>query len=637
MKFLPTHKKLSCSLVCFTVFLAGCVSAPEPERSQSATPGDYSFTRKYVSWLAQEMMDEHDIPGLSIALVDDQKIVWQQGFGYADLKSKTAARAKTIYRVGSIAKLFTDSAAMKLAEAGKLDIDQPLVRALPEFSINSRYKNVAPVTPRSIMTHHSGLPADMLHGMWTEDSQAHFTEVVDILKDEYMAYPPNYIYSYSNVALSLLGHAVQKTSGMKFEDYVDQTLIKPLGMTHTGFIKKKEFSPYLATGYSDGDEIRPGQIRDRPAGGLYSNVTDLSRLLSMVFANGKSVNGKQVLQPETVREMIRKQNTDVPLDFNFDIGLGWFLIRQGIEGSKTVISHGGGTPCYFSQIIGLPEHKLGVVVLANSCSAGSTVADVGVAALKLALEAKTGYRQSLKTKIIKAPVSQTPPDEQLNSFVGRYATWAGLVDVRRDDNLLKAKISGWDFDLIPLTDGKFSIQFKLFGLFTIRYLFGIDLDNVTLNPVKVDNRYIVVMRFKGRDQIFGEKVKAGPIPQTWLARLGSLDVLGQDKTMQFKGTRLENDNGILVMSYKLKMTVLPEQHAKLPIMPISDNEAIIMGLGRGLGETVRIAYKDGKEILRFSGYDAQWTSYDDGHPVVDTRLALKPTIQPAISRQGSAR
>lgn len=616
------------------ISLSGCVSVPE--RPTTTALGDYEFTKSYVSWLAKKSIDEHGIPGLSIALVDDQKIIWQQGFGFADVKSKTPATEKTIYRVGSIAKLFTDSAAMKLAEENKINIDAPLVDVLPKFTIKNRFTNAGAVTPRSIMTHHSGLPADMLQGMWTEKSGERFTEVVDILKDEYMAYPPNFIYSYSNVALSLLGHAVQEASGQKFEDYVDQALIKPLGMTHTGFFEKENFKSYLANGYADGKEINPGQIRDRPAGGLYSNVTDLSRLLSMVFAEGKSVDGKQVLQAKTINEMIRRQNADVPLDFNFDIGLGWFLIRQGIDGSEKVISHGGGTPCFFSQMIGLPEHKLGVVVLANSCSAGSTVADVGVAALKLALEAKTGFRQSLETKIVKAPIEENPSKEQLDNFTGRYATWAGLIDVTREDEHLNAKISGWNFDLIPLTDGKFGIQFKLFGLFNIRYLFGIDLENVTLQPVDVGKRKVAVMRFKGRDQIFGERITQKPIPESWLARLGELDVQGQDKTMKFSDTQLVNDNGILVMKYKLKMTVLPEQHAKLPIQAISDNEAIILGLGRGMGETVRIVHKEGKEILRFSGYDAVWTHYDNSLPFANRELA-KTRFQPGISRQGSAR
>ncbi len=627
------NKKLILLSIVMAFVLTGCATAPE--RPKTATPGDYEYTKTYVSWLTKKLMDDHDIPAVSIALVDDQKIVWQQGFGLANVKNKIPATAKTVYRVGSIAKLFTDSATMKLAEEGKINIDQPLVKALPEFSIRNRFKNAGAVTPRNIMTHHSGLPADMLRGMWTEDSEARFTEVVDILKDEYMAYPPNYIYSYSNVALSLLGHAVQETSGQKFEDYMDQALIKPLGMLNTGFVEKESYRPYLASGYAKGDEINPGQIRDRPAGGLYSNVTDLSRLLSMVFANGKSRDGQQVLKAETVQEMIRRQNTNVPLDFNFDIGLGWFLIRQGIDGTDKVISHGGGTPCFFSQIIGLPEQKLGVVVLANSCSGGSTVADVGVAALKLALEAKTGYRQSLETKITKAPIAEQPTDEQLDKFVGRYATWLGLIKVSRDDDRLKAKISGWNFDLVPLTDGKFSIQFKLFGMFSIRYLYGIDLDNVTLNPVVVDGRSIVVMRFKGRDQIFGEKVIPQAIPESWLARLGNLEVQGTDNNMRFSGNRLVNDDGILVMSYRLKMPVLPETKASLPIRPISDDEAIILGLGRGMGETVRIIHADGKEVLRFSGFDALWTSYDNGRPLDQSEFALKPRLQPSISRQGT--
>jgi len=621
MNLTPKNNKLSYLAACLLFTLTSCAQAPL--RPETTTQGSYEYTKTYVTWLTKKLMDDQDIPAISIALVDDQKIVWQQGFGLADVKQKIAATEKTVYRVGSITKLFTDTAAMKLAEQGKLDIDQPLVSALPEFSIRNRFKNAGYVTPRSIMTHHSGLPADILHGMWTEDSDQPFTKVVEILKDEYMAYPPNFIYSYSNVASSLLGHAIQQTSGVKFEEYIDRALIQPLGMTHSSFEISDLMKPHLARGYADGDEIDPGQLRDRPAGGLYSNVSDLSRLLSMVFAEGKSLDGQQILKPETIKEMTRQQNADIALDFNFDIGLGWFLIQQGIDGTDKVISHGGGTPCFFSQMIGLPEQKLGVVVLANSCSSGSAVADIGVATLKLAMEAKTGYHQPIETKITKAPVTLNPPDKQLDDFVGRFATWLGLIEVFRDDNQLQAKISGWDFDLIPLEDGKFSLQFNLFGLFPIQHLYGIDLDNVTLELTGVDDRKVVVMRFKGRDQIFGEKVEPREIPKAWLARLGVLNVTGQDKTMVFTDTRLANDNGILVMSYKLKMTVLPKQSASLPILPISDNEAIILGLGRGMNETVRIVNVGGKEVLRFSGYDAEWLSYDNGRPLLDKELALK--------------
>lgn len=106
------------------VLLAGCANAPQ--RPASVTRGDYATTREYVTRLIQHEMKKNSVEGLSIALVDDQRIVWAEGFGYADEAKNIPATAYTIYRVGSISKLFTDTAAMQLAEQGKLDIDQPL-------------------------------------------------------------------------------------------------------------------------------------------------------------------------------------------------------------------------------------------------------------------------------------------------------------------------------------------------------------------------------------------------------------------------------------------------------------------------------------------------------------------------------
>ena len=109
-------------------------------------------------------MKANRIIGLSIALVDDQSVVWEQGFGFADKEKKLPATPETIYRLGSISKLFTATAAMQLADQGKLDIDKPVEVYLPEFSIKSRFTDAHAITPRNIMTHHSGLPRDYLKG-----------------------------------------------------------------------------------------------------------------------------------------------------------------------------------------------------------------------------------------------------------------------------------------------------------------------------------------------------------------------------------------------------------------------------------------------------------------------------------------
>ncbi|HWS16300.1 MAG TPA: serine hydrolase domain-containing protein, partial [Candidatus Methylomirabilis sp.] len=172
------------AIVLLAVCIAGCSGAPT--RPESVGMGDYAKVAEYVSALVRHEMKKREVTGLSIALVDDQRVEWAEGFGYADKAGNVPASPETVYRAGSISKLFTATAAMQLSERAKMDIDQHLGDYLPGFSIRTRFTDAAPVTPRSIMTHHSGLPSDYLKGMWTRDPEP-FTRVADRLRDEYAA------------------------------------------------------------------------------------------------------------------------------------------------------------------------------------------------------------------------------------------------------------------------------------------------------------------------------------------------------------------------------------------------------------------------------------------------------------------
>ena len=119
-------------LVITTLFLLGACATPPPV-AESTARGDYRHTERYLSWLIDQEMSDNEITGVSIALIDDQKVIWQKGFGYADLENNVPATPETVYRAGSIAKVFTAAAAMQLADQGKINIDQPLKAALPEF------------------------------------------------------------------------------------------------------------------------------------------------------------------------------------------------------------------------------------------------------------------------------------------------------------------------------------------------------------------------------------------------------------------------------------------------------------------------------------------------------------------------
>ena len=164
---------------------------------RTAEKADYSSITGELSQLVQGAVEGAGVTGLSVALVDDQEIVWSEGFGYADKAEGVEATPETVYQVASISKLFTATAIMQLVEEGEIDIDQPLQTYVPEFSINSRFPEAGPITPRDVMTHHSGLPSDWLNGMFAfgDDREAlvasEFDSLVSEIKDAYVTNPPN--------------------------------------------------------------------------------------------------------------------------------------------------------------------------------------------------------------------------------------------------------------------------------------------------------------------------------------------------------------------------------------------------------------------------------------------------------------
>ncbi|MDE2594845.1 MAG: beta-lactamase family protein, partial [Burkholderiales bacterium] len=226
--------------------LSGCSVAPT--RPDAVRLGDEDTVKAYLSKLINHEMRQGDVPGLSIALVDDQRVVWSQGFGYADQERRTPASAETIYRVGSISKLFTDMAALQLAEQGRLNVDLPVQTYLPNFSIKQRNGTATAITPRMLMTHHAGLPRDILKGFMTTAPEP-FSHVVDQLRDEYADYPPGQTFSYSNLGITVLGSVVEQLSGEPFAARMQREVLLPMGMTHSAFETGVSSSALMAKGY----------------------------------------------------------------------------------------------------------------------------------------------------------------------------------------------------------------------------------------------------------------------------------------------------------------------------------------------------------------------------------------------------
>lgn len=579
----------------FVPTLAGCASSPV--RPEQVARGDYQSVTQHIDRLVEYEMRKHDVVGLSIALIDDQRVVWAKGFGYADQAKNVPATPETVYRVGSISKLFTATAAMQLAEQGRLDIDKPLQTYLPQFSIKSRFPNAGPITPRTMMTHHSGLPSDFARGMWTEKGNPKsFNTVTSDLKDEFVSFPPNYVFSYSNLAVTLLGSAIEQVSGADFATYLERSVLRPIGMEHSAFSTRPD-DALMSKGYRDGVETSEPALRDVPAGGLNSNVLDLGRFLQMVFADGRA-NGREILKASALAEMLRPQNGDVALDQNFHIGLGWILSGLGdidFKDAGPIAHHGGATMLYRSQLIALPEHKLGVVVLANSESAGVVINKIATTALALALEAKAGIRQPQRTK--PATTMSIPSAEDLQRYPGYYATDFGFAKVTRNGDRLYAEALGKQFELIPRGPGLLGLQYKLLGVFPIEIE---QLEMFGLSRARVQGHEVLYAEDRGRRLLVAEKITPPSVSQTWKERVGEYEILngqGDAFAAMLKKIKLDYRDGFLLLELSTR-----DGDQILPIVPISETEALYMGLGRGRQETIRVLTIDGEEHAASSGY-----------------------------------
>lgn len=588
--------KFKAAIIIASVSFLAIVPYPVNAKSDVSATVDYGPLKEAVSQLIKKEMRKNDVVGMSIALVDDQRVVWAQGFGYADEKNDIAAEPDTVYRAGTLTMLFTATAAMQLVEQGTLDIDRPLKTHLPDFTIRSRFNNSRPITLRDLLTHHAGLPSNLQKGMWSSKPEL-FTGVAGLLKDEYAAYPPGFLYSFSSVGMTLAGHAVERAAGRDYASVVTESILQPLSMGRSDFARTAP-GKGVSKSYRKGREAEAPLLRDLPSEGLRSTVLDMSCFMQMLFNNGKSGN-RRILKPETIAEMFRPQNADVPLDLGLRTGLGWALSGLGeidIQNAGVVAHHGGLTPLFNSQMIVLPQHKLGVVVMANSASSGRAVNRAAAKAIELALEAKAGIKQPEHRAPGEVEVELAPRLRQI--FEGTYASLAGIATIKAKSGHFHAEVMGHTFQLPPHAEDRFGIKYRLLGLFEINI--G-DLDHYELSRATIAGREVLKASMKGRELLVAEKLQPAAVPEAWSKRAGEYTItnLGNDLPL-IEDIVLRVENNLLVIEcaapFFFKGTV------RLALQPVSPTEAVIAGLGRGMGETIRVVQMNGREALRYSGY-----------------------------------
>jgi serine beta-lactamase-like protein LACTB len=378
------------------------------------------------AFIAREVADKR-LPALSVALVDDQKVVWARGFGFADPAAKTPATASTVYRVGSVSKLFTDVAVMQLVERGKLDLDAPVTKYLPDFRPGNPFGKE--ITLRELMAHRSGLCREPPVGSYFDPTDPPLARMVESLNRTELVYKPESRIKYSNAAVATVGYVLERTQKEPFARYLRRAVLAPLGMTRSDFEPEPALLKDLAKAtmwtYHGREFPAPTfELGMAPAGCMYSTVTDLSKFLSMLFAAGKGAKG-QVLKPATLAQMTTPQFGKA--DDKDAYGIGFHLTKR--DGRRR-LGHGGAIYGFATELAALPDEKLGVVVIASRDVANPVVTRIADVALDHMLAVRQG-------KPLPKVEETTPlPTGRARRLAGRYQTGKKAFDlVERDGRL----------------------------------------------------------------------------------------------------------------------------------------------------------------------------------------------------------
>ena len=335
------------------------VLEPQPSPAPEFTKADFET---FLDALIPSQLRNRNIAGAVVSVVKDGQVLFQKGYGYADVEQKKPVLPdQTLFRPGSISKLFTATAVMQLVEQGKLDLDRDINDYL-DFAIPKTYPE--PITLRQLLTHTGGFE-EILKNLFV----AHQSDIKPLrayLVNEMPAriFAPGKIPSYSNYGFTLAGYIVERVSGEKFERYVESHILKPLGMNHSTFDQPlpAELAPQMSKGYLSASK-KPRDfefVQAVPAGALTTTAADMTRFM-LAFLQDGAVDGVSILKPETVRQMETRQ-----FEFHPKLpGLGITFMEYLIDPVR-IIAHGGDTVYFHSDMILVPDAHLGYFLSYNT-------------------------------------------------------------------------------------------------------------------------------------------------------------------------------------------------------------------------------------------------------------------------------
>ena len=554
-----------------------------PPRKPDVIPlGDYSYTINYAQYRIDRLMKRYHLPSTAVSLIDDQTIIWQETVGLANIEQEIPATPDTVYKQWSVAKLFTAVEMMRLVEEGRIDLDAPITDYLPEFAIQSRFPESDPITVRSILAHHAGLPRNGCHAIASPPGAYDaLGELAASLPDCSAVAPVGYRYKYANIGADTLGHLIQEMRGQPFAPYMQQNLLAPIGMANSVFLSSGiPAHSEVAMGYEyyEGEYYPYPQtdIAELPRGNLYASLTDMSAFVQFIFRDGEA-GGEQIIQPATLSQMFEPQYPEQ--HYPQPMGLGWKTAR--VLGNELLVWHDGGPTEGIGALVALlPERKLGVVLIANEVSfEGNVAVFLALDILELMLETKYGI--TLPAAEPSEPTAVDPA--MLADYSGRYVVFGEMMDVSLAGDQLEGRVMGMTFALVPISESSFRPNHWLLSLGLAEFLpFPIDpreLEVLFMTGDETDETAMIINFKDVYYEICPKYPEVTAVPALWNEITGTYNLvyrlpLGRIDDEIVGQTEIFIEDGVLKMAGYVG-----------PILPISETELIILS-GSFVGETM---------------------------------------------------
>ena len=414
------------------------------EKPASSTPKGPTVAREltasdveaFLDGLVPTQLGRDDIAGATIAVVKDGKLLFAKGYGYSDYKLKKPVSAtETLFRPGSVSKLFTWTAVMQLYEQGKINLDAD-VNTYLDFKIPDAFG--APITMKQIMVHTSGFEGRIKDIIGVGETSPDLGKYLKTHVPERI-FPPGTTPAYSNYATALAGYVVERVSGQPFSEYIEQHILKPLNMNHSTFAQPlpATLAPGMSNGYARASgEPEPFEIVvPFPAGSLSSTATDMAQFMIAHLQNGQ-LGDVRILKPETAQLMHSRL-------FGLDEGTNGFAygFYEESQNGQRIIGHGGDTQYFHSDLHLMPDAKVGFFVSYNSAGRGETSPRTML--WELFLDRYFPYTVPSGPAISSA---QSAADAKTVS--GKY-----LLSLKFESSPFKAFSLIGEFDVYPVADG----------------------------------------------------------------------------------------------------------------------------------------------------------------------------------------